>query len=101
MNTVTDYIWYGKDKEWQEFYADKFQELFRSQGISEFKDQLNLDSTEPELVVGYMGCRKTELWNAKLKPYIDGYFGLYYGKLLYLFSLLYLSGKYQIIIPQK
>lgn len=58
MNTVTDYIWYGKDKEWQEFYADKFQELFRSQGISEFKDQLNLDCTEPEHVIGDVGCRK-------------------------------------------
>ncbi|WP_321317495.1 hypothetical protein [Labilibaculum sp.] len=58
MNTVTDCIWYGKDKEWQEFYADKFQELFRSQGISEFKDQFNLDGTEPEFVLETEGYRK-------------------------------------------
>jgi oligosaccharide reducing-end xylanase len=39
------------------------------------------------------------LWNAKLEPYEDGYFDPYYDGLLYLFSLLQLSGKYQIIKP--
>jgi oligosaccharide reducing-end xylanase len=38
-----------------------------------------------------------ELWNAKLEPYEDGYFDPYYDGLLYLFSLMHLSGKYQII----
>ena len=38
------------------------------------------------------------LWNAKPEPY-DGYFGPYYGGLLYSFSLMHLSGKYQIIKP--
>lgn len=128
MNIATDYIWYGKDKEWQESYADKFQELLRSQGISEFNDQFNLDGTEPEFVLEAGAYRKLrhslglvatagaaslirndvgsldfvhELWNAKLEPYSDGYFDPYYDGLLYLFSLLHLSGKYQIIIPQK
>jgi oligosaccharide reducing-end xylanase len=40
------------------------------------------------------------IWNAKLEPYEDGYFDPYYDGLLYLFSLMHLSGKYQIITPQ-
>ena len=39
------------------------------------------------------------LWNAKLEPYNDGYFDPYYDGLLYLFSLMHLSGKYQLIKP--
>lgn len=39
------------------------------------------------------------LWNAKLAPYEDGYFDPYYDGLLYLFSLMHLSGKYQAIKP--
>jgi oligosaccharide reducing-end xylanase len=41
------------------------------------------------------------LWNAKLEPYSDGYFDPYYDGLLYLFSLMHLSGKYQLIKPSK
>ena len=40
------------------------------------------------------------VWNDKLAPYRDGYFDPYYDGLLYLFSLLHLSGKYQAIKPQ-
>ena len=40
------------------------------------------------------------IWNAKLQPYEDGYFDPYYDGLLYLFSLMHLSGNYQIIKPQ-
>ncbi|MEO6453580.1 MAG: hypothetical protein ABIN97_05885 [Ginsengibacter sp.] len=40
------------------------------------------------------------LWNAKLGPYSDGYFDPYYDGLLYLFSLMHLSGKHQLIKPQ-
>lgn len=39
------------------------------------------------------------LWNAKLTPYEDAYFDPYYNGLLYLFSLMHLSGKYQAIKP--
>jgi oligosaccharide reducing-end xylanase len=37
------------------------------------------------------------LWNAKLAPYEDSYFDPYYDGLLYLFSLMHLSGNYQVI----
>jgi len=40
------------------------------------------------------------LWNAKLEPYEDGYFDPYYDGLLYLFSLMHLSGNYKIITTQ-
>ena len=39
------------------------------------------------------------IWNAKLEPYEDGYFDPYYDGILYLFSLMHLSGNYQIITP--
>ena len=40
-----------------------------------------------------------KLWNVKLEPYEDGYFDPYYDGLLYLFSLMHLSGNYQAILP--
>ena len=40
------------------------------------------------------------IWNAKLEPYEDGYFDPYYDGLMYLFSLMHLSGNYQIITPE-
>jgi len=40
------------------------------------------------------------VWNAKLEPYEDGYFDPYYDGLMHLFSLMHLSGKYQIITPK-
>jgi len=42
-----------------------------------------------------------ELWNNKLQPYEDGYFDPYYDGLMYLFSMMHLSGKYQLIKPQE
>ena len=42
-----------------------------------------------------------KLWNEKLQPYEDGYFDPYYDGLLYMFSLMHLSGKYQVITPAK
>ncbi len=126
MNISMDYVWYGKDKEWQEDYASRFQDFLRSKGIDTFDDQYNLDGSEPEFILPAGGFRKLRhslglkstaaclslvnkdsnsmdfvhaLWNAKLEPYEDGYFDPYYDGLLYLFSLMHLSGKYQIITP--
>ncbi len=127
MNIAMDYVWYGKDKTWQEEYAKRFQGFLRSKGIDSFEDQFNLNGSTPETILQAGGFKKLRhslglvatsastsligkngkssdfvnaLWNAKLEPYEDGYFDPYYDGLLYLFSLMHLSGKYQIITPQ-
>jgi oligosaccharide reducing-end xylanase len=119
-------VWYGKDKAWQEDYAARLQRFFRSKGIDTFGDQFNTDGSTPEFILQAGGFKKLRhsiglvatvastalinkeksrldfvhaLWNARLQPYEDGYFDPYYDGLLYLFSLMHLSGKYQIIRP--
>jgi len=131
MNIAMDYLWYGKDKEWQEGYAERFQNFLRSEGMDSFKDQYNLDGSEPEWILpagdyepklrhslGLISTAATaslininnnensmdfvhKIWNEKLKPYDDGYFDPYYDGLLYLFSLMHLSSKYQLITPMQ
>lgn len=126
MNIAMDYNWYGKDKEWQEDYAARIQKFFRSKGIDTYEDQFNLDGSRPDFILKAGDTQKLRhslgliatlattdtmnaddknmdfvhaLWNAKLEPYDDGYFDPYYDGLLYLFSLMHLSGKYRIITP--
>jgi oligosaccharide reducing-end xylanase len=128
MNIAMDYSWYGKDKEWQKEYAVKIQNFLFCQGINTFVDQYTVDGKTPEWILpaGKPGVQKLrhslglvstsaaasimgtqakswkfidELWNAKLEPYEDGYFDPYYDGLLYLFSIMHLSGNYQIIKP--
>lgn len=125
MNIVMDYVWYGKDAEWQMAYADKLQNFLYGQGIHCFPDQYNLEGTPVDSVLqagGYQKLRHSiglvgtsaslsllrsdnqgwefidELWNAELKPYDDGYYDGYYDGLLYLFSLMHLSGNYRLIL---
>jgi len=127
MNIAMDYLWTGKDKAWQQDYARRIQHFFRQEGINTFVDQYNLDGSAPEWILPAGGFRVGRhsiglkatlattslmlpakegadfvhaLWNAKLEPYEDGYFDPYYDGLLYLFSLLHLSGKYTPILPQ-
>ena len=127
MNIAMDYVWYGKDKSWQEGYAKRFQNFLRSKGLDTYEDQFNLDGSKPEFIlqagtvkklrhsIGLVSTAATTslinkekgsldfihaIWNAKLEPYEDGYFDPYYDGLLYLFSLMHLSGNYQIITPQ-
>lgn len=124
MNIAMDYTWFGKDKAWQEDYAKRFQQFLRSKGIDSFEDQFELDGSKPEFILQAGTVKKLrhslgliataasaslvnrekqsldfvhKLWNAKLEPYEDGYFDPYYDGLLYLFCLMHLSGKYQII----
>lgn len=128
MNIAMDYVWFGKDKAWQEDYAKRFQNFLRSKGMDDYDDQFNTDGTKPEFIlqagpvkklrhsIGLVSTAATAslinkennsidfvhaIWNAKLEPYDDGYFDPYYDGLMYLFSLLHLSGKYQIIQPIK
>lgn len=123
MNIAMDYTWYGKDKEWQSAYADKFQKTMASFGIDKFPDQFSLSGGEPQFVMGAGGYQTLRhsiglvattaaaslmtdneyskdlvrhLWDSKLEPYEDGYYDVYYDGLLYIFSLLHLSGNYRM-----
>ncbi|MEI6948149.1 glycosyl hydrolase family 8 [Paraflavisolibacter sp. H34] len=124
MNMAMDYVWFGKDKAWQKDYARRFQGFLRSRGMDTYDDQFNLDGSRPDFILPAGTVKKLRhslglvatsasaslmnrddrdfvhaLWNAKLEPYEDGYFDPYYDGLLYLFSLMHLSGKYQVIHP--
>jgi oligosaccharide reducing-end xylanase len=126
MNIAMDYSWFAKDKEWQQDYAKRIQNFLFNRGLDIYEDQFNVDGSLPDHILqagGYtklrhslglvstaaaasiMGTQEKSwkfvdaLWNAKFEPYSDGYFDPYYDGLLYLFSLMHLSGKYQIIKP--
>jgi len=126
MNIAMDYSWFAKDKIWQQDYARHIQDFLYSKGVNTFEDQFNLDGSRPDFILQAGGYKKlrhslglvatiastsimgTEekswnfvdaLWNAKLEPYSDGYFDAYYDGLLYLFSIMHLSGNYRIIKP--
>ena len=124
MNIAMDYAWFKKDAAWQMDYAKRLQQFFRLKGINSFDDQFNMDGSRPDSILQAGGFKKLrhsiglvstvaattlinkgghdfihELWDEKLQPYEDGYFDPYYDGLLYLFSLMHLSGKYQIIKP--
>jgi oligosaccharide reducing-end xylanase len=127
MNIAMDYSWYAKDKEWQQDYGKRIQNFLFCRGIDTFEDQFNVDGTLPKYILqagGYQKLRHSlglvstaaaaslmgtqakswkfidAVWNAKLEPYSDGYFDPYYDGLLYLFSLMHLSGNYRIITPE-
>lgn len=126
MNIAMDYSWFAKDKDWQKDYARRIQNFLFCRGIDTFEDQFNLDGTLPQWVLpagkvqrlrhslglvasagatSLMGTQAKSwkfvdaVWNAKLEPYEDGYFDPYYDGLLYLFSLMHLSGNYRFITP--
>ncbi len=128
MNIAMDYSWFAKDKEWQQDYCRRIQNFLFYQGIDSFVDQYSIDGKLPGYVYpagGYQKLRHSlgfvatsaaaslmgtqakswkfvdAVWNAKLEPYSDGYFDPYYDGLLYLFSLMHLSGNYRIITPNK
>ncbi|HPG41508.1 MAG TPA: glycosyl hydrolase family 8 [bacterium] len=127
MNIAMDYSWFAKDKEWQQDYGRRIQNFLYCRGIDTFEDQFNLDGTLPDWVLPAGGFQKLRhslglvstsaaaslmgtqakswafvdaVWNAKLEPYEDSYFDPYYDGLLYLFSLMHLSGNYRIITPE-
>jgi oligosaccharide reducing-end xylanase len=126
MNIAMDYSWYAKDKKWQQDYSKRIQNFLYCRGIDTFEDQFNMDGTLPERILPAGGFQKLRhsiglvatsataslmgtqakswkfvdaVWNAKLEPYSDGYFDGYYDGLLYLFSIMHLSGNYRIITP--
>ena len=131
MNIAMDYSWSCADKEWQREYGEKIQNFFYSQGINDFVDQYRVDGTLPsedEILpagtwtkalrhsVGLVSTVSAAtlltdhainrefvdaLWESKNVPFEDGYFDAYYDGLLRLFAFMHMSGKYQIIFPEK
>ena len=128
MNIAMDYTWFGKDKKWQQDYAKRFQNFLRSKGLDNYDDQFNTDGSKPDSILQAGGFKKLRhsiglvstaattaliykerdntdfikaVWNAKLEPYEDSYFDPYYDGLMYLFSLMHLSGRYQMIKPNQ
>jgi endo-1,4-beta-D-glucanase Y/enterochelin esterase-like enzyme len=127
MNIAMDANWFHADTAWQRDYARRLQHFLLSKGIDSFADQFNVDGSPPDFILPAGGYRKLRhslgllataatttlidndrdhpydfvhaLWKARLEPYPDGYFDPYYDGLLYLFALLHLSGKYQLIEP--
>lgn len=126
MNIAMDYSWYAKDKEWQKDYGKRIQNFLFCRGIDTFEDQFMVDGSLPKEIMQAGGFKKLRhslglvstaaaasimgtqakswkfvdaIWNAKLEPYSDGYFDPYYDGLLYLFSMMHLSGNYKIITP--
>jgi len=74
--------------------AGGFQKLRHSLGLKATAATASLVSKD-ENTLDFVHA----LWDAKLEPYEDGYFDPYYDGLLYLFSLMHLSGQFQIITP--
>ena len=129
MNIALDYSWCNVDREWQKEYGHKFQNFLYSQGLETFVDQYNIDGTmvSDTLRAGFyaknlrhsiglvassaaisLACEHPKsreflhhFWEAKHEPYEDGFFDAYYDGLLQLFCFMNLSGKYQIIFPEK
>jgi oligosaccharide reducing-end xylanase len=126
MNIAMDYSWFAKDAKWQQDYGRRIQNFLFCRGIDTFEDQFNVDGSLPEKIMQAGGYKKLRhslglvatsgaasimgtqakswkfvdaVWNAKLEPYSDGYFDAYYDGLLYLFSVMHLSGNYRIIKP--
>ncbi len=127
MNIAMDYVWFGKDKEWQETYAQNFQNFLRSKGIDSFDDQFALNGEKPDFIlqagpvkklrhsIGLVATAATAslvnpdpasrdfvdaYWKAKLEPYDDGYFDPYFDGIMNLFSLMHLTGNYRLITPK-
>lgn len=127
MNIAMDYVWFGKDKEWQEKYARNFQNFLRSKGIDTFDDQFALNGDKPEFIlqagpvkklrhsIGLVATAATAslvnpdpasrdfvdaYWKAKLEPYDDGYFDPYFDGIMNLFSMMHLTGNYRLITPK-
>ena len=130
MNIALDYEWSCADREWQRQYGEKVQNFFYSQGVNDFVDQYRVDGSLPEedeilqaggfrklrhsiglvatTAAASMMCSHAKskefvdaLWNAKHVPFEDGYFDAYYDGLLRLFAFMHLSGRYQVIFPEK
>jgi oligosaccharide reducing-end xylanase len=78
-------------------------EILQAGGFRKLRHSIGLVATSAAASVLCQHEKKNEfieaLWNAKHKPFEDGYFDAYYDGLLRLFAFMHLSGQYQVIFP--
>ncbi|MDO5124752.1 MAG: glycosyl hydrolase family 8 [Ruminococcus sp.] len=114
MNIAMDYSWWRKDDEWQVAYANRIQSFFHSEGIGQYLDNYTLDGVakyNADHSIGAVGCNAVaslaadhnkkwdfvrELWTS---PIPEGKWR-YYNGLLYMLSLLNVSGNYKVYMSE-
>jgi oligosaccharide reducing-end xylanase len=127
MNIALDYSWSCADKDWQQAYADKFQDFLYLQGVNTFIDQYKMDGSKVDWILpagNHVSLRHSlglvatsaavslaanhaksrefvnAFWHARNVPFPNGFFDAYYDGLLQLFAFMHLSGNYKIITSQ-
>ena len=113
MNIAMDYSWWQKD-EWQVEYANRIQSFFYNEGISTYMDNYTVDGTAKygaDHSIGPVSCNAVaslaadhsvakdfvdELWKA---PIPEGKWR-YYNGMLYMLSLLNVSGNYRVYLSE-
>ncbi len=113
MNVAVDYAWFAADP-WQIEQSNRLQAFFAAQGIQTYSDKWRIDGSEsltPWHSEGLVATNAAaslaasepvawdfiaEFWNT---PLPTGKWR-YYSGLLYLLSLLHLSGEFRIYAPQ-
>jgi oligosaccharide reducing-end xylanase len=113
MNVAVDYAWFAADP-WQIEQSNRLQAFFAAQGIRTYSDKWRIDGSEsltPWHSEGLVATNAAaslaasepvawdfiaEFWNTALPT---GQWR-YYSGLLYLLSLLHLSGEFRIYAPQ-
>jgi oligosaccharide reducing-end xylanase len=112
MNVAVDYAWFAAD-EWEIEQSNRIQAFFYTQGLGTYSDKWRIDGTEsltPWHSEGLVATNAVaslaatepiawdfieEFWNTQVPT---GQWR-YYSGLLYLMSLLHLSGQYRIYDP--
>jgi oligosaccharide reducing-end xylanase len=112
MNVAVDYAWFAAD-EWEVEQSNRIQAFFYAQGLHKYSDKWRIDGTESLTPYHSEGLVATnaaaslaasepvawgfidEFWNTRLPT---GKWR-YYSGLLYMMSLLHLSGEFRIYAP--
>jgi oligosaccharide reducing-end xylanase len=115
MNWSVDWSWWAKDARQREL-SDRIQAFFESQGMESYPDNWALDGTvirerhSPGLVATNGVASLAATNEERAGKFVDALWKLdvpsshvfrYYDGLLYLMSLMHVSGRFQIILPRR
>ena len=115
MNWAVDWNWWAKDVR-QRGLSDRLQAFFESRGMETYGDNWNLDGTvlrerhSPGLVATNGAASLAAANEERAKRFVKALWDLevpkskvfrYYDGLLYMMSLLHVSGEFRIIMPQQ